>query len=112
LQAESDRIALIERIKPAVVAIFSPGGQGGGSGVLISKDGYALTNFHVVQGAGPLMQCGLSDGVLYDAVVVGMDKVGDVALIKLLAKKEGQDFLCAILADSDTVKPGDWSLAL
>src|SRR5262245_22388220 len=83
LKAESDRIALIEKIKPAVVAIFSPGGQGGGSGVLISKDGYALTNFHVVQGAGPVMQCGLPDGVLYDAVAVGIDKVGDVALIKL-----------------------------
>src|SRR5262249_18204556 len=69
LEAEGKRIAVIEKIRPAVVAIFSPGGQGGGSGVLISKDGYALSNFHVVQGAGPVMQCGLPDGVLYDAVV-------------------------------------------
>ena len=112
LQAETDRIAVIEKIRPAVVAIFSPGGQGGGSGVLISKDGYALSNFHVVQGAGPVMQCGLPDGVLYDAVVVGLDKVGDVALIKLLPKKDGQEFPFAQLGNSDTVKAGDWSLAL
>ena len=35
------------------------------------------------------MKCGLPDGMLYDAVLVGLDKVGDVALIKLLPKKEG-----------------------
>ena len=112
LQAEAKRIAVIEKVRPTVVAIFAHGGQGGGSGVLISKDGYALTNFHVVQGSGPLMQCGLPDGVLYDAVLVGLDKVGDVALIKLLPQKEGQEFPPAILGDSDKVKAGDWSLAL
>jgi S1-C subfamily serine protease len=112
MAAQAKRVALIEKIKPAVVAIFSPGGQGGGSGVLISRDGYALTNFHVVQGPGPVMQCGLPDGVLYDAVLVGLDRVGDVALIKLLPKKEGQDFPFAVIGDSDKVKAGDWSLAL
>src|SRR6266516_512876 len=76
LDAEARRIAAIEKARPSVVAVFSPGGQGGGSGVLISDDGYALTNFHVVAGSGPVMQCGLADGVLYDAVLVGIDKVG------------------------------------
>src|SRR5206468_9974444 len=71
-----------------------------------------LTNFHVVQGLGPVMQCGLADGVLYDAVLVGVDKVGDVALIKLLPVKEGQPFPAAKLGDSDTVRVGDWSLAM
>jgi S1-C subfamily serine protease len=112
LQAQAKRVAVIEKVSPAVVAIFAHGGQGGGSGVLISKDGYALTNFHVVQGSGPFMQCGLPDGVLYDAVLVGLDKVGDVALIKLLPQKEGQEFPAAILGDSAKVKAGDWSLAL
>src|SRR5262249_25939129 len=69
-EAEAQRIAVIAKLKPSVVAIFGHGGQGGGSGVLISKDGYALTNFHVVQGAGPVMQCGLPDGIFYDAVQV------------------------------------------
>jgi S1-C subfamily serine protease len=112
LNAENERVAVIAKVRPAVTAIFAAGGQGGGSGVVISKDGYALTNFHVVEGAGPVMQCGLPDGVLYDAVLVGLDKVGDVALIKLLPKKAGQDFPFAPLGDSDQLKAGDWSLAM
>jgi len=109
---ESQRVAVVEKVKPAVVAIFAAGGKGGGSGVLISDDGFALTNFHVVQGSGPIMNCGLPDGVLYDAVLVGLDKVGDVALIKLLPKTSGQKFPYAVLGDSDTVHEGDWSLAM
>jgi serine protease Do len=112
LKGESDRVAVVQRIKPSVVAIFARGGQGGGTGVLISDDGYALTNFHVVQPAGPTMQCGLPDGILYDAVVVGIDKVGDVALIKLLPKSEGSRFPAATIGDSDTVREGDWSMAM
>jgi S1-C subfamily serine protease len=112
LDAQAQRIAVIEKVKPTVVAIFSPGGQSGGSGVLISKEGYALSNYHVVQAAGPIMQCGLANGVLYDAVLVGLDRVGDVALVKLLPKKEGDEFPCATLGDSDKVRAGDWSLAL
>jgi S1-C subfamily serine protease len=110
--AESQRVAVINKIRPTVVAIYARGGQGGGSGVLVDKDGFALTNFHVVQGSGPVMQCGLADGVLYDAVLVGLDKVGDVALIKLLPKKEGQPFPFAPLGDSDKSKEGDWSIAM
>ena len=45
LEAEKKRIAAIEKVQPAVVAVMT----GGGSGVLINEDGYALTNFHVVQ---------------------------------------------------------------
>src|SRR5438445_10554738 len=112
LKQEAERVAVVEKVKPSVVAIFARGGQGGGSGVLITDDGYALTNFHVVQGSGPVMQCGLPDGVLYDSVLVGLDPVGDVALIKLLPKKPGQPFPAAPLGDSDRVKAGDWSLAM
>ena len=97
LLQEKERAAVVAMVKPSVVAVFARGGQGGGTGVLISEDGYALTNFHVVQPTGPTMQCGLPDGVLYDAVLVGLDKVGDVALIKLLPKKEGQKFPAAVL---------------
>jgi serine protease Do len=111
-QDEEKRIAAVKKVQPAVVAIFAAGGQGGGSGVLISDDGYALTNFHVVEGSGPVMQCGLADGNYYDAVLVGTDKVGDVSLVKLLPKKEGQKFPFAALGDSDKLKAGDWSLAM
>src|SRR5260370_15025556 len=75
--AEAQRVAVIEKVRPSVVAIFGPGGQGGGSGVLIDKDGYALTNFHVVEGAGPVMRGGLPDGGLYDAGLVGLEQGGD-----------------------------------
>ena len=112
LKAEAERVAVAKRVKPSVVAVFAKGGQGGGTGVLISEDGYALTNFHVVQPTGPTMQCGLPDGVLYDGVLVGLDKVGDVALIKLLPKQKGQKFPFAPLGNSDEVREGDWSLAM
>jgi serine protease Do len=110
--AEAKRVAVIENVKPSVVAIFAAGGNGGGSGVLIDEEGFALTNFHVVQGSGPIMKCGLPDGVLYDGVLVGLDKVGDVALIKLVPKKDGQKFPFAKMGDSDKLKAGDWSLAM
>src|SRR5262249_42891193 len=61
-KAEAQRTAVVERVRPAVVAVFAPGGQGGGSGVLISKDGYALTNWHVVDKMPPSnIRCGLPD---------------------------------------------------
>src|ERR1017187_10845749 len=66
LKAQADRVAVVAKVKPTVVAVFARGGQGGGTGVLISDDGFALTNFHVVQPTGPTMQCGLADGILYD----------------------------------------------
>jgi serine protease Do len=109
LQMEQERIKVIEKVQPSVVAVLT----GGGSGVLISEDGYALTNFHVTEAArGPLMKCGLPDGNVYDAVLVGLDKVGDVALIKLLPKKPGDKFPYAKLGDSDKLQAGDWSLAM
>ena len=86
-----------------------PGGQGGGSGVVISADGYALTNFHVVHPCGNAMKCGMSDGRVYDAVIVGLDPTGDVALIKLLGR---DDFPHAELGDSDRLRAGDWVFAM
>jgi len=111
-EAEAKRLKAIETVRGAVVAVFARGGQGGGSGVLISSDGYALTNFHVVQPTGNFMQCGLADGVLYDAVLVGLDPVGDVALIKLMSKEKDKPFPFVVMGDSDKVKVGDWALAM
>jgi serine protease Do len=106
LAAEAERVEVVKRASAAAVAIFEASGQGGGSGVLISADGFALTNFHVVAPCGAAMKCGLSDGELYDAVVVGIDPVGDVALIQLLGRA---DFPVAELGDSDAVQVGDWA---
>ncbi|VTS05141.1 S1C family serine protease [Tuwongella immobilis] len=109
--AEQQRIDVINKVRPSVVAIFDPAGQGGGSGVIIDPEGYALTNFHVV-GQNRFVRCGLPDGILYDGVVVGLDRVGDVALVKLLPKKEGDKFPFSPMGDSDKLKPGEWSLAM
>lgn len=111
LRAEAERVTLIEQVQPSVLAVFSgmPDRPGGGSGVLISPDGYALTNFHVVQPCGPYMKCGTTDGKLYDAVLVGLDPTGDIALIKLLGRN---DFPIATLGDSDTVRQGDPAFAM
>lgn len=109
LEAQRRRIAVVQKVAPSVVAIFGKGGQGGGSGVLVSPDGYALSNFHVTRGAGTFMKCGLNDGVLYDAVIVGIDPTGDVALVKLLGR---EDFPYAKMGDSDKIKVGDWAYAM
>ena len=109
LEAEAARVAAIEKMAASTLAIFSNAkGQGGGSGVVISADGYALTNFHVCNPwspSGPHFKCGMNDGKLYDAIIVGVDPVGDVALIKLLGR---DDFPAAPLGNSDRVRAGDW----
>jgi len=105
LEAQDARAALVRQISPSVVCVFGRDGGGGGSGVLISPDGFALTNFHVTSGSGDFMKCGLDDGRLYDAVIVGIDPTGDVALIKLLGR---DDFPHAPLGDSDSLKVGEW----
>ncbi len=109
LDAEAERIAVMDKAKSAVLAVFDSAGKGGGSGVVISPDGYALTNFHVVQPCGAAMKCGMADGKIYDAVVVGLDPTGDVALIKLFGR---DDFPAAELGDSDRAKQGDWVFAM
>ena len=103
LSAQQERIRVIEAAAKTSVSVFA-GTSGGGSGVLISPDGYALTNFHVVQPAGITMRCGLNDGELYEAVLVGLDPTGDLAVIKLLGKDA---FPYAPIGDSDTVSVGD-----
>ncbi len=108
-EAQQHRSDVIARVVGSVIAIFGPDGGGGGSGVVISPDGYALSNFHVTSSSGDFMKCGLSDGQVYDAVIVGVDPTGDVALIKLLGKDA---FPSAVLGDSDKLKVGDWVYAM
>ena len=103
LSTQQERIRVIEIAAKTSVSVFA-GSSGGGSGVLISPDGYALTNFHVVQPAGIAMRCGLNDGKLYEAVLVGLDPTGDLAVIKLIGKDA---FPYAPIGDSDIVSVGD-----
>jgi serine protease Do len=108
-QAEAARIAIIEQLTPTVVAVYGPDRKGAGSAVLISDDGLALTNFHVVQPTGGSGHAGLSDGKLYPWKVVGQDPGGDVALIQLTGKDK---FDYALLGDSNATVVGEWVMAM
>lgn len=107
-QMESERIETIARAAKSTICVFDRRGQGGGSAVVVSADGFALTNFHVVEPCGPFMKCGLNDGRLYNAVLVGVDPTGDVALIKLIGR---DDFVPAILGNSDLLRVGENCIA-
>ncbi len=109
LDAQERRISAIAKATRSTISVFAPQSKGGGSGVIISSDGYALTNYHVVESNGAFMNCSLPDGNLYRAVIVGIDPTGDVSLIRLLGR---DDFPAANIADSDTVVPGDACFAI
>ncbi len=78
-----------------------------GSGVIISTDGYIVTNNHVVDGADELTVT-LSDNKEYSARIIGTDKTTDLALIKI----DGKDLPAIKIANSDDVKIGEWVLAI
>ncbi|TWV11181.1 PDZ domain-containing protein [Bacteroidaceae bacterium HV4-6-C5C] len=80
---------------------------GFGSGVIISKDGYIVTNNHVVDGADEL-SVKLNDGRELQARVIGTDQSTDLALIKV----QGDDFPTIPVANSDDLKVGEWVLAV
>jgi serine protease Do len=81
--------------------------RGLGSGVIVSKDGYILTNNHVVKDADNI-RVGLYDKRQFDAKLVGADPLTDVAVIKI----EGKDLPVARLGDSDALDIGEWVLAV
>lgn len=81
--------------------------QGSGSGVIISTDGYIVTNNHVVDGAEDL-QVVLNDQRTYDAEIIGVDPTTDIALIKI--KESGLPTVQ--FADSDKLKVGEWVVAV
>jgi len=108
LKAESARIQAVAKASRSTVGVFGTDGQGGGSGVIISEDGYVLTNYHVSDPFGNRMRIGLSNGQMHEAVIVGIDPTGDLALLKM----EGRtDFPAATIIDSDTVRVGQWCFA-
>ena len=109
LAAQQQRVAAMAKALRTAVAVFAHDGNGGGSGVVITPDGFALSNFHVTSPVGEYMKCGMADGQLYDAVIVGVDPTGDVALIKLFGRP---DFPAAEMANSDHVRAGDWCFAV
>ncbi len=82
--------------------------QGAGSGVIISKDGYILSNNHVVEDAQEVTVT-LADKKEYGAQVIGRDPKTDLAVLKIDVDK---DLPAATLGDSEHVKVGDWVVAI
>jgi serine protease Do len=80
-----------------------------GSGVIVSKDGFILTNYHVVAGANEIT-VKTSGDKSYEAEIVGADSLADVAVIKI--KEKVNNLPCAYLGNSDKIRPGDWSVAI
>lgn len=80
---------------------------GAGSGVILSADGYIVTNHHVIDGARSITVI-LSDGKIYPATLVGTDDATDVAVIKI----EASGLTPAVLGKSGDLKVGDFALAV
>ncbi len=81
--------------------------NGLGSGIIISKDGYILTNHHVVNDVDEL-NVKLLDNTEYEAKIIGTDPTTDIALIKI----EAEDLPIAVLGNSDNVQIGEWVMAM
>lgn len=87
--------------------VQTPKREATGSGVIISQDGYIVTNNHVVEGADELTVT-LNDNREFSAKTIGTDKQTDLALIKVNAK----DLPAITIANSDDLKVGEWVLAV
>ena len=88
-------------------SVRTPKQQGSGSGVIISNDGYIVTNNHVVADADELTVT-LNDNKEYSARIIGTDKTTDLALIKI----DGKNFPAITIANSEDIKVGEWVLAV
>lgn len=112
---------IVDRVKPALVRIHvvesSP--QAGreaksesfGSGVIISPDGYVVTNHHVA-GEAKWLSCTLSNKDQVDAKLIGTDALSDIAVIKLAPQANGQPYPVAQWGDSSTLQVGEAVLAM
>ena len=81
---------------------------GMGSGVIISKDGYIITNNHVIENATTI-EVTTNENKTYEAELLGSDEVSDIAVLKIIGK---ESFPYIRFADSDQTKIGEWVLAV
>lgn len=109
--SETVREAVVAKVRPAVVQInvVTPRGQGLGSGVIIDRRGYIVTNYHMVEGAQRL-DVVLYDGTKLSAQLVGTDPADDLAVVKITPPNTG--LTVATLGDSSKVRVGQEVLAI
>ncbi len=85
----------------------APSQQSSGSGFIVSRDGYILTNNHVVEGADKV-RVAMQDRRVFDARIIGRDPTTDVAVLKI----EGRNFTAVTFGDDEKLKIGEWVLAI
>lgn len=113
-----DLADIVDETSPSVVEVFTETKQvsswfqeyvteGAGSGVILSEDGYIVTNHHVIDGANTI-KVRLSNGQAYTAVLTGTDEKTDLAVLKINVS----GLPAAKLADSSTVRVGDFVIAI
>jgi len=108
-----------EKVKPAVVRIYSiiPNFYQGrevknevsGSGTIIHKEGYVITNYHVA-GKAKYVRCTLSNGEKFDAFYYAGDPLTDIAIVKIINKNR-RSFPVAHFGNSSKLKVGQWVIA-
>jgi len=97
-------------VRPAIVSIMAKRGEfggGNGSGVIISEDGYIVTNHHVIANTDSF-EVTTNDKKTYKAKIIGSDPTTDLALIKI----DAENLPTVIFGDSDNVQVGEWVLAV
>lgn len=110
----NETTAIAAKVLPSVVTldVTSSSSTGSGSGVILSADGYILTNAHVVTLGGDAANAAVrvmtSDGRLFDAKVIGLDTIYDLAVIKI----DTTGLTPIEWADSDTLNVGDTSVVV
>lgn len=113
-----DLADMVDETAPSVVEVFTETKQvsswfqeyvteGAGSGVVLTEDGYIVTNHHVIDGASTI-KVRLNSGQTYTAILTGTDEKTDLAIIKINAS----GLTAAKLADSSSVRVGDFVIAI
>lgn len=119
--AKSGQLTIVEiakRVGPTVVGINTKvrstsifgtmqESQGSGSGIILTSDGYIVTNNHVIEGASSVSVV-LNDGQTYEAKVTGADRATDLAVLKI----DGKDLPYATLGNSDELEVGEIAVAI
>jgi serine protease Do len=97
---------IYKKVSPSIVSVVTESGSG--SGVIMSEDGYIITNNHVVSGASSVYVL-LSDATQLDATIVGLDEQTDLAVLKVTPTTK---LTAAEFGDSDELQPGEYAYAI
>ena len=118
-ESESSIAAVAEKVGPSVVSIVTQtqsrsyygtaSGEAAGTGIIVSKDGYVMTNNHVLESATKVSVVDSNGEEYTDVTIIGRDPLNDIAFLKVSANKE---FTPAVLGNSATIRTGQQVVAI